>query len=95
MTAATDETVRGRRGDRERLCEPAMNAFAGVDFGGVMARERPDGPVIQQERRNRMLESGLESSEKPMVVVGERLSRKPRNKRIPANKVTKRKGSKP
>ena len=32
-----------------------MNAFAGVDLGGVTARERPDGPVIQQERRNRML----------------------------------------
>ena len=43
-----------------------------------MARDRPDCPVIQQERRNRKLVSQLESSERPTAFVSERLSRKSR-----------------
>ena len=55
------ERSQERDGTRERLCEPAMNAFAGIDLGGVMARERPDGAVSQQERRHRISHSRLKS----------------------------------
>ena len=75
MAPATDETAGECGGEGEGLCGPAMNASARVGLPGVMARERPDGPVIQQERRNRMLQWRLESSQRSMVVVGERLSR--------------------
>ena len=36
-----------------------MNTSAEVGLGDVMARDRPDRPVIQQERRLRMIGSVL------------------------------------
>ena len=54
------------------------NALAEVHSRGIMARERPDCPVIQQKRRNRMLGSWLESSERPTAVVGHSPSGKSR-----------------
>ena len=53
-----------------------MNASARVSLGEIVVRKRPDSPVIQQNRRLRILGSAIESSERPMAVVGQRLSRK-------------------
>jgi len=53
-----------------------MNTFAEVYSRGLMARERLDRSVMQQKRRSRMLESWLESSERPTAVVGENVSGK-------------------
>jgi len=80
MTTNTVETIGGRGGDGEGLCGSAMNASAGVGLGDIMARKRPDPRSIQQMRRLRMSGQAIGSSERPMAVVGQRLSRRSRMK---------------
>jgi len=48
---------------RHELCmlSPALKVSAEVGLGDIMARGRPDCPVIQQNRRLRMLKAALES----------------------------------
>jgi len=81
-TVATDKTAGGRGGDRARLSGQAMNACARGGLAAIMARDRPDCPVIQHKRQNTMLDSWLESSERPMAVVGDKPSRKSRLQRF-------------
>jgi hypothetical protein len=63
----------------------------------MMARERPDCPVIQQERRNRMLPSRLEFPQGPTAPARrdrrEAIQEIP-DRRIPANYLTKGKDTK-
>jgi hypothetical protein len=64
--------------DGDGLCGSVKNASAGGGLGDIIALGKIDSPVIQQNRRLRMLESALDSSERPTVVVGQRLSRRSR-----------------
>ena len=70
MNPATDETAGGRGGDGEGLCGLAMNASARVGLPAIMAQDRPDCPVIQQNWCLWMMESALESAGRPTAVAG-------------------------
>ncbi len=78
MTARAAKTVGEGESNGKGLRGLAINVLAEAHLPGIMARERPDCPAIQQKRQNRMLGSWLESSERPMVVSGQGLSRKSR-----------------
>ena len=83
MTPGTDKTAGGRGGDGEGLCGLAMDASARVGLPAIMARDRPDCPVIQQNWCLWTMESALESSGRPTAVVGRRPSGKSRLKEVP------------
>ena len=81
MTARSAKAAGEGERNGEGLRGSPMNASARVGLANIMARKRPEAPSIQQKRRLRMLESAIESSERPMAVVGWKPSGKSRLRR--------------
>ena len=80
MTARTVETAGEGGGDGDGLRGSPMNAPTQGVLGSIMAWQRPGTPSTEQKECLPIPPSAIESSERPMAVVGRRPSGKSRVK---------------
>ena len=80
MTAGTIETARDGGGHGESLRGSPMNASAQGVLGEIMSPKRSNTPCAEQKTRLPISRSVINSSERPMAVVGQRPSGKSRIK---------------
>ena len=80
MTAAYDEPAGGCGGDGTGLPASVTDGRVQGVLSRIMARKRPDLPAVEQKKRLLVSRSMVESSERPMAVVGRRPSGKSRLK---------------